>query len=254
MSNNYFFLSIFFFTAIFVQAQNIAEKVINGTIIADSSSVEGVHILNLVNEKSTVSDRNGKFSIAAKEDDLLVFSAIHLEYARKSVLKSDFNSATLTVKLTSKVTQLDEVVITEYPRINAQELGIIDYKPKEYTPAERRLRTAEKLKWYSPLLIPLGGMSIDGLINEISGRTNQLKKELQIEVKELRFKKLVDLYKDDYFIQTLKIPAEYVGGFQYYVIHDEEAMGYMKADKKTALEFRLAALATEFLNFLATDE
>ena len=96
MSNNYFFLSIFFFTAIFVQAQNIAEKVINGTIIADSSSVEGVHILNLVNEKSTVSDRNGKFSIAAKEDDLLVFSAIHLEYARKSVLKSDFNSATLT--------------------------------------------------------------------------------------------------------------------------------------------------------------
>lgn len=254
MKKYYLIKTLLLFCSFFIHAQDTGEKVLNGTIISDSSSVEGVHILNLVNEKSTVSDRYGKFSIAAKEDDLLVFSAIHLEYARKSVLKSEFSSGNLTVKLNAKVTQLDEVVVTEYPRINAQELGIIDYKPKEYTPAERRLRTAEKFKWYSPLLIPLGGMSIDGLINEISGRTNQLKKELQIEVKELRFKKLVEIYKDDYFTQTLKIPAEYVGGFQYYVIHDEEAMDYIIADKKTALEFRLAALATEFLNFLATDE
>ena len=39
---------LLFFYSFFIHAQDIAEKVINGTIICDSSSVEGVHVLNLV--------------------------------------------------------------------------------------------------------------------------------------------------------------------------------------------------------------
>lgn len=253
MSKYNFFLNIFFFVFFFVHAQNTAEKVISGTIVSDSSSVEGVHVLNLVNEKSTVSDRNGKFSIAAKEDDLFVFSAIHLEYARKSVLKSEYDSGTLTVKLTSKVTQLDEVVVTEYPRINAQELGIINYKPKEYTPAERKLRPTIMTKndW---LGIIGGRIPVDPFLYWVTGRTKMLKGELEIEKKELLLKKLEEWNESKYYTEDLKIPDDYVDGFKYCVIYDEELMRCLTTNNKLQGNFQLAKLSVDFLNYLKENE
>ncbi|HRZ74595.1 MAG TPA: hypothetical protein P5335_06670, partial [Flavobacterium sp.] len=102
MRKFYFVKMLLFFYSFFIHAQDIAEKVINGTIICDSSSVEGVHVLNLVNEKSTVTDRNGHFSIEAKQGDLLVFSAVHLNYWRKSVKENDFKTGFLEVIMTPK--------------------------------------------------------------------------------------------------------------------------------------------------------
>ena len=64
-------------------AQN--DTIIKGIVKAENVSVEGIHVVNLVNEKTTITNAKGEFSIEAKEDDLLVFSAIHLEYARKSI-------------------------------------------------------------------------------------------------------------------------------------------------------------------------
>lgn len=241
------------FSAFVSQAQNMTEKVINGTIVSDSSSVEGVHILNLVNENSTVSDRNGKFSIPAKEDDLLVFSAIHLEYARKSVLKSDYNSGTLTVKLTSNVTQLDEVVVTEYARINAQELGIINYKPKEYTPAERKLRPTimTKSDWIG---VAMGKIPVDPFLYWVTGRTKTLKGELEIEKKELLLKKLEEWNENKYYTEELKIPADYVDGFKYCVIYDEELIRCLTINNKLQGNFQLAKLSVDFLNYLKENE
>ena len=249
MRKYYLIKTLLFFCSFFIQAQDTVEKVINGTIISDSSSVEGIHILNLVNEKSTVSDRNGKFSIPAKEDDLLVFSAIHLEYARKSVLKSDYNSGTLTVKLTSKVTLLDEVIVTEYPRINAKELGIINYKPKEYTPAERKLRPTimTKSDWIG---VAMGKIPVDPFLYWVTGRTKMLKGELEIEKKELLLKKLEEWNENKYYTEELKIPADYVDGFKYCVIYDEELMRCLTTNNKLQGNFQLAKLSVDFLNYL----
>lgn len=235
-------------------AQEQKRVVIHGIIKVEGTPVEGVHVLNLVTEKATVSDTYGEFQLEAKEDDLLVFSAVNLNYWRKSIRKDDLQKGFIEIEMTPKEEKLQEVVVTEYTKINAQDLRIIEYKPKVYTPAERRLRTAEKFKWYSPLLIPLGGMSVDGLINEISGRTAMLEKEVQVEVKEKRFQKLSYLYKEEYFSQNLKIPAEYVGGFQYYAIHDEELVRLIETNQKAAADFRIATLSTEFLNYLQSDE
>ena len=235
-------------------AQEQKRVVIHGIIKVEGTPVEGVHVLNLVTEKATVSDTYGEFQLDVNEDDLVVFSAVNLHYWRRSIREADLKKGYIEIEMTPKEEKLQEVVVTEYTKINAQDLRIIDYKPKVYTPAERRLRTAEKLKWYSPLLIPLGGMSVDGLINQISGRTSMLKKEVQVEIKEKRYEKLSYLYKEEYFSQNLKIPTEYVGGFQYYAIHDEELVRLLETNQKTAADFRLATLSTEFLNYLQSDE
>ena len=53
--------------------QSVDVKEIHGKIVAASGNVAGVTIVNLVNEKSTVSDSKGEFYILAKPEDLLVF-------------------------------------------------------------------------------------------------------------------------------------------------------------------------------------
>jgi hypothetical protein len=84
-------------------------------------------------------------------------------------------------------------------------LGIIPYGQKKYSPAERKLYTAR-----SGLLDPA--------LNWITGRKAMLKKEVIVEYKEQMLIKLDYLFLPEYYTQTLKIPQEYVRGFQYYVL------------------------------------
>ncbi len=231
----------------------MAEKVINGTIICDSNSVEGVHVLNLVNEKSTVTDRNGHFSIVAKQGDLLVFSAVHLNYWRKSIKENDFKTGFLEVIMTPKEVKLNEVVLTEYTKINAQELGIINYKPKAYTPAERKLRPT-KITQMDLIGLMAFRLPLDPLLYWATGRTKMLKNDLKIEKKELLLRKLNDWNDNEFYANQLKIPKEFVDGFKYYIIYDDELMSYLQSNNKIQGNFRISKLATDFLIYLVEYE
>ena len=236
-------------------AQENSEKIIKGKIDLEGASLEGVHILNLVNEKSTVSDSNGNFSILVKEDDLLVFSAIHLEYARKSISKKEFETGFVSIKLQEKITELDEVVVTEYTKINAKDLGIINYTPKKYTPAERRLKTATDLDATLGVGMMMGvSMSLDPLFNWISGRTKLLRAELEIEKKELLLNKLDEWNEVSFYTDKLKIPSDYVDGFKIFVIYDEEIIKLLATNKKAKGNFQLAKLSVDYLNYLKENE
>ncbi|RAR47811.1 peptidase associated/transthyretin-like domain-containing protein [Flavobacterium lacus] len=250
MSRTLIFLLFSFFTITFVFGQ----KQIHGVVKIENASAEGIHVLNLVTEKATITNEKGEFLLEVKEDDLLVFSAVHLNYWRKSISENDIKNAFIEVIMTTKEQKLEEVVVTEYTKINAKELGIIDYEPKKYTPAERRLRTAEKFKWYSPLLIPLGGMSVDGLINQISGRTNQLKKEVEIEKKELWLKELNDWHENEFYVNQLSIPEENINGFKVFVVYDDEFINYLNSNDTINGSLCLSKLAKEFLTYLNSDE
>ncbi len=98
-------------------------------------------MVNLVNEKSAVTNEEGDFYILAKEDDLIVLSAPNFEYKRKIIAKEDLDSKIVTINLIPKATQLDEVEITEYKNINAVDLGILS-KPAKTIYSSRK----EKLK------------------------------------------------------------------------------------------------------------
>ncbi|WP_026711977.1 hypothetical protein [Flavobacterium filum] len=244
---------LFLIILIFSTFSVVAQTEIIGKITVNGNVCEGVHVLNLVSEKATISDASGLFSIKVNEDDLLVFSAVHLHYWRKSISNDDINEGFIHIEMTIKEQKLDEVVLTGYSKINAQDLGIIDYKPKSYSPAERRLRPAQlrsiDIINFNSIILPL-----DPLLYLIAGKTKQLKKELQVEIKEMRLERLRELYEENYFINNLKIPSEYVGSFQYYVIKDDEAMQKMTIQDKTALTFRMAALANDFLSYIANND
>src|SRR6187402_3457641 len=119
----------------FVSGQG--DKMISGRIVVNDATPQGVHVMNLVNEKEVISNAEGVFTIPAKPDDVLVFSAIHLDLMRKIIEKEDYESGSFTIKMTSKINELEEVQIGD--TITAVSLGIIPKGIKTLSPAERRL-------------------------------------------------------------------------------------------------------------------
>lgn len=223
------------------------EKLIQGKIEVKNSKLDGIRVINLVNEKEAVTDAEGVFSILAKPDDLLVFSAPFLDYMRKIVEETDYNKGTIEIEMTSKAVQLDEVEIYENKRINAVALGILSSPAKEYTPAERRLQTATGL--YPTLDVGMwagASVGLDPLMNWISGRTAMLKRALKAEEKEILLQKLDSYYPEEFFTEKLNIKALYLGVFKNYAIYDAVLIDAINAKNKARMEFNLYRLSTEF--------
>jgi hypothetical protein len=220
--------------------QMAGEKLLHGKIVVESGNVGGVTIINLVNEKTTVSDGNGDFFILAKAEDLLVFSSVNLEYYRRIIEAEDLKAEVLNIKMTAKITELEEVIVNKNPEINAVSLGISPKGIKHYTPAERRLYTASSTP-------------IDALLNIMSGRTEMLKKGIEVEKKERLLAKFDVLFENDYYTNTLKIPSDYIKGFQYYCIEDMKFAASLGSKNKTMTMFLIVPLAEKYNEIIACE-
>lgn len=255
VKNNFTFLFISFFIIHQVTAQATVEKLINGQVTVNNiSPLDGVNITNTSNKIMVVSDQYGHFSILAKEGDILSFSVINFEYLRKFIKRQEFNLGSITVDLTPKTIELNEVVVNKHSNISAENLGIIPKDQVKLTPAERRLQTAGDFKPIH-LLGLLGGMlAVDPILNAINGRTKMLKKEVSIEKKEFLMAKLEYLFEDKYYIETLKIPEELIKGFQYYCIDDPDFARSLNEKNKTMSMFLIVGLASEFNKIQGNDK
>jgi hypothetical protein len=221
---------------IFAQTGNVKE--LRGKIIADSVAVDRITIENITTDKTTFSDVNGFFTITVKESDVLVFTAVNLEGLRLKIEKQDIEQGFITVKMIPKSIILKEVIVNE-SSITAESLGIIPYGQKKYTPAERKLYTATS------------GNGIDGLLNTISGRKAMLKKEIVIEKKEQLLARIEVLFEDKYYTESLKIPTDYIRGFQYYCIDDNSFANALRSKNKTMVMFLIVRLAENYNEIIA---
>lgn len=203
-----------------------------------------INVTNLVTQQTVITNEQGKFRLPIHANDALKFSAVGYEDYYVKVDELIVKSRQLIVKLKAAVYSLDAVQIV---KLDAQKMGIIDYKPKKYTPAERRLHTAGRFSPWQILLIPVGGMPLDPLINALSGRTAMLKKELEVERKEKALARLHTQLDSLYFTQQLHLPADRVKAFQYYAVDNAELRQLLIIENKEKLKFKLAQLLVEFL-------
>lgn len=225
-------LVLFFLVQVtFGQTEKIQE--IRGKISADSVLVDRVNVVNLTTEKATVSDAKGFFVLPVKIGDIIVFTAVNLETLRKKIDLQDLSKEFIAIQMIPKSIILKEVVVNE-SSITAESLGIIPYGQKKYTPAERKLYTATS------------GGGIDGLLNAISGRKAMLKKEIAVEKKEQLLARIDVLFEDKYYTETLKIPSEYIKGFQYYCVDDVPFANALSTKNKTLVMFLIVKLAETY--------
>jgi hypothetical protein len=241
IKNNVLVLILFLLTQMIIGQVGLGKE-IHGKISVDSLVVDRVNVVNSANGKATVSDKNGFFFIFVKEGDILVFSAVNLVTLRKEVAKDDLKAGVISVQMTPKSIALKEVVVNEYPQITAENLGIIPYGQKKYSSAERKLYTATS------------GDGIDGLLNAISGRKAMLKKEIGIEKKEQALARLDILFEEKYYLENLKIPLDYLRGFQYYCVEDTGFVSSLKAKNKTLTMFLIVGLAEKYKQIIENEK
>lgn len=223
-----------------VAVSQTADKILYGKIVVDSASAANINILNSRTQHSTVSDVKGEFRIGAKVGDLLILSSFNLDTKRKFVREEDLKGEMLILKMALSVTELDEVKVNENAEINAKNLRIPTAQ-KTYTPAERKVRTATT------------GL-LDPLLNKMSGRTKMLKKQVLVERNERLLLKLDGWFEDEYYTDVLKIPADYVRGFQYYIVEDADFARALEDKNKTLTMFYVKKLALDYVDLIKIEE
>ncbi|WP_428224326.1 hypothetical protein [Flavobacterium sp.] len=227
-----------------------AQNKIVGKINSELGELDGILVVNRSLKIQTVSKNGGYFELEAYPNDVIVFTAQKIEPLEIRLNSNSFLQNPLYVRVRVKANELAEIKVAS---ISAKRLGIVG-DVKTYTPAERRLRTAEKFKWYSPLLIPFGGISVDGVINSISGRTAMLKKEVQVERFEMNNAKLRTLFSEDFYTTTLAMPAEYIDGFLVYVSENPKVIQNLKAKNTGALRFLLIEMAFKYKEMITQEK
>ncbi len=228
-----------------VAAQTANEKILFGKVTSGEAAIEKVNVLNATTNQATTSNELGIFRIPAKIGDALVFSAVNLETKRKVIQEEDLLLEQLIIKMSESTIPLEEVKVNQYPNITAENLGIIPYGQKKYSPAERRVHEATT----GGGLVPL-----NPILNAISGRTAMLKKEVSAEKKERLLLQLDGWFEQEYYVNTLKISTNYIKGFHYYLIEDTDFVRALKAKNKTLTQFLVKGLALRYNDTLTADK
>lgn len=224
------FLTVLLFLPILFFGQDA--KLLRFRVVAsDSTSASGINVVNMVSEKSAMTNGRGEFSMAVKAGELLVLQKETFEYKRYLIEPEDLSENLVIISMIPKPIALTEVIVTQKA---AHDDLIQKHKDhRKFTPAEKKLYTATS------------GL-FDPLINWMSGRTAMLKKELDVEMKERLLARLETVYDDDYYTQTLKIPEDYIGDFKRYIIEDEPFVAAMKTKNKTLMRFESVRLSASY--------
>jgi hypothetical protein len=215
------------------------ERQIRFKVVAqDSTSVSDINVVNMVNEKSAKTNMLGEFTIAAKENDLLFLQKENFEYKRYLIEAEDLKKNVVIIHMVARPLALKEVVVTKKARTDDLIKKHKDHK--KFTPAERKLYAART----GP---------VDILVNALTGRTKMLRKELNVEMSERLLARLEPLFEDKYYVDHIKIPEEYIGDFQHFLIEDDEFESALRAKNKTLMRFLMSKLAVSY-NGLMTEE
>ncbi len=193
-----------------------------GQVYSDDGDVAATHVLNTTTARATITDSNGFFAIPVRVNDTLVFSAV--QYKRKEIVITPnlLETKFIRVPMEEALTELDEVVVTPYnlsgdimrdlsrleiePVVTASTLGLPNAYVKPISKAEREL--------YAATANPI--MSLDPLINTITGRKKQLKKRVERNKKYARTERVRAFFVDSLYTGELKIPEEKIDDFLYF--------------------------------------
>lgn len=233
-------------------AQTIELK---GQIFA-SSELGSIHVLNISAKKNTITNDQGQFIIPAKLLDTIFISSI--QYTPQSIVisKTHIDMKFLTVTLTDRVNELDEVVVGKILTgdlmsdiensdakndINFYDVGIPGYVGKPKTQKERRLYEADAGK--SIVIAPLFiGVNIHKILNRISGRTKKLENAVSLEKQITCINQMTSEYSDLLF-ENHEIETHLKVDFFYYIAEDPQFVKLCQSDNSIkTYEFLLEKL------------
>lgn len=247
--NNPIILLLVFCTQITL-GQTLYRKKISGKVSVNQIPVYSANVSNQSSNQIVVTDINGLFTVEVREGDVLHISAVNVMAKELVISDKIFFDGYLDVVMEYANIQLDEVIVSDKSKITAESVGIIPYNQKRYTQAERHLKTAGDFKPIMLLGLLGGSMPLDPLINKINGRTKRLKKLVALESKIALFDTLDQQFEESYYVDKLKIPADYIEGFKFFIIENDTFATYLKNNDMVMVQFLLIEQAATYLEII----
>src|SRR5690606_5218829 len=215
--------------------------------VVGKSEVDGIHVINKTAQKFTITNSKGEFSIPAKLNDTIVFSAVAYQSKELIITQTIIASKTVTVELKELVNQLDEVVVGKVltgdlltdinesgakAKINFYDLGIPGYTGVPKTQVERKLYEADGGSFINSVgsaNIGVGaGVNLHKILNRISGRTKMLKSHVKFEKANTCMEEVIIKFADDLFEnETIEEPK--MVEFFYFASDDEQFLQLCKS-------------------------
>lgn len=240
-------LAILLFLTVTTRGYTQERKNLQGRVVAAGNPAQNIFIINKNTGTEVKSASDGVFTIPAKIGDRITAYSNTAQVREFAITANSFSQNPYTIEIDPIGTDLDEVVVTG---ITSESLGLVPKNQKKNTQMERKLYTTGEFK-PSMLLGLLGGsMPLDPLINAINGRTQRVRKELQIERQQLMAEQINNLFTDDELV-SFGLPAQTARGFIFYIVEDIRLADSVKAGNTEMVRLLLVELADKYTKLQA---
>lgn len=216
------------------------EILLKGKINADSLQESTIHIINYTAQTGTVNSSSGNFHISVKENDVLWFTSVQYKKVEIQISPEIFKTGYLEVSLKEEINELAEVNISNHKltgiistdlsninTVNKYDLGVPMSNKPPPTQEERRIYTATR---------SAGGiLSVDYVINVLSGRLKKLKNEKEIADLKILVSKGIELLPLSFFVEEMGLKEEEIINFFYYCTEHPDYKKLLKGSNKLAL-------------------
>ena len=211
---------------VFLTQMGWSQTVLTGRVSSDGMPVINEEVMNLVTEEVVKTDSEGQFRLTVKEGDMLVIPSHRYEYFRKSITAELVKQAHIEIELIAVAEVLEEVIVKR--DINPEDMQLVPQNQKQYTPAEKRLFTANS-----------------GVFDKLYRK--QMKQQVAAERVETSRSTLKQWFRNEYFVERLHIPNDYIEAFLYYAGSHIDIQDAIKQKNKNQTAFLLSKYATSYL-------
>ncbi|GAA3559832.1 hypothetical protein GCM10022395_08360 [Snuella lapsa] len=104
-------LLLLLFSSLSILGQTKERVDIQGRIFSEVNDIEGVTIYNTSSNKGTITNKDGKFTIAVTVNDIIEISALQFEAVSITIDKAIVSSKTLKVQLIEQLNKLEAVTL-----------------------------------------------------------------------------------------------------------------------------------------------
>jgi hypothetical protein len=245
-------------------AQQPPREILNGQIMADSLSVEGITITNKTTSRYAVSDKEGNFSVYAREKDTLMFSSMNFTSKMVILNASDFKMSLLRIKLETHVLELDEVIINRNSLTgdlvrDSKNIKVTQIDPKiNMKDALATLYEADGVTTVYNKALEGPGTIVNNFqpdlvkIVKMFGLFKGKKKEEKIAFTSAKIfpEAVMAKLPESFFLDTLKLKKDEIGLFLSFCENDSRAQGLLYANKEFELVDFLISKKDEYLKSL----
>ncbi|MCC9044592.1 hypothetical protein LNQ81_18135 [Myroides sp. M-43] len=222
-------------------------SLIDGRVRMYDGKVTPVTIKNKRSGELTKADNRGYFMVDAAIGDTIHFSDKKLASVNYVIGSEDLKANRFNVLMTKKGQALEEIVIVRKDFGDDFFEGVSN---KGMTRAERKYKKNNTV--FSSTSNYGMGISIDALVNMISGQKKRDKQDIIYEKLDMKVQKFYEDYTREELLEDMKVPAERIDAFLYYLVA-QPSYDKIKVERTEGFQLYLAQQYVDFIGFIGLE-